>query len=288
MPFEPGRYIADLEYLPQELVPETPVKKFSIVDVRCVDNYKCQFIVEIQTNWYDAFMKRILFNGGKAYVRQLGKGEEYHLLQPVYTLSILTENFDHKTNSFYHHFQIINCENSNEVIPGLEFILVELTEKFRPETILDRKLMVLWLRFLKEVNEGMTTLPAEMQANEHIRQAAELCEEGAFTPEELARYEKFWDAVRIEKTVKESERREGRAEGRAEGLVEGRAEGLVEGKAIGMEKGMEKGEAVGMEKVVVNSYRSGYSIEAISTITGLTIEQIIEILKRHGLHGIEN
>ena len=151
MPFEPGRYIEEIEYLSAEMTPDNPAKKFSVVDVRCTDNFRRQFIVEMQTRWYEAFMNRIVFNAGKAYVKQLGRSEDYHLLQPVYTLSILNRNFDKKTPKFYHHFQIINRENSDEIIPCLEFVLVELTEKFRPETIADHKLMVLWLRFLQEV-----------------------------------------------------------------------------------------------------------------------------------------
>jgi len=238
MPFDTGRYIIDLEYLPQELAPDTPGRKFSIVDVRCIDNFKRQFIIEIQTSWYDAFMNRIVFNAGKAYVKQLYRSEAYHLLQPVYSLCILTENFDHKTDRFYHHFQIVNRENTDEIIPGLEFVLVELTEKFRHETISDRKLMVLWLRFLKEVNEDMKTLPEEMQENEYIRQAAELCEEGAFTPEELARYDHFWDAVRIEKTIKES----------------ARIEGITE--------------------IALNLLKMGVSVEIVSNATGLSEQQI--------------
>ncbi|GHV48077.1 hypothetical protein FACS1894181_02910 [Bacteroidia bacterium] len=39
MPLEEGRYIESLEYLSPENVPENPLKKFSIVDVRCKDNY---------------------------------------------------------------------------------------------------------------------------------------------------------------------------------------------------------------------------------------------------------
>jgi len=244
MPFENGRQILELEYLPQELAPDTPGRKFSIVDVRCKDNFERQFIVEIQLNWYDAFMKRIVFNAGKAYVRQLGKGQEYHLLQPVYTLCLLVENFDLKTDRFYHHFQIVNRENTDEIIPGLEFVLVELTEKFRPETISDRRLMVLWLRFLKEVNEDMTSLPEEMMENEFIRLAAELCEIGAFTPEELAQYEGFWDAVRIEKTVKESGKQEGKIE------------------------------------TALNMLADGVSIENVCKYTGLAKQQIEEIRKK--------
>jgi len=42
-----------------------------------------------------------------------------------------------------------------------------------------------------------------------------------------------------------------------------------------------EGEAIGLEKIVINGHLAGYSIEDISTFTGLTPEQIIEILKKH-------
>ena len=258
MPFEAGRYIVDLEYLPAELTPESPGKKLSIVDVRCKDNFGRHFIIEMQNDWNPDFFSRIIFNAGKVYVKQLDRGEDYHLLQPVYTLSILNQNFDRKSDKFYHHYQIVNIENTDEIIPGLEFILVELTEKFHPETIKDRKLMVLWLRFLKEVNEDMTELPAEMQENEFIREAAQLCEKGAYTPEELARYEGFWDMVRIEKTRIGGAERKGRAEGRAEGRVEGEAKGRAEEK----------------NEIALNLLKMGLSIEMVNEATGLSTPQI--------------
>jgi len=254
MPFEPDRFIEEVEYLPSEMVPENPGRKYSIVDVRCIDNYKCQFIVEMQANWEEGFMSRILFNAGKAYVRQLGKGQEYDLLQPVYTLAILSDNFDHKSERFYHHYKIVNVENTDEVIEGLEFILVELTEKFRPEKMIDRKLAVLWLRFLKEVNENLKELPPEMMENEDIRMAAELCEEGAFTLNELATYEKYWDMVRTEKTAIKSATKRGREEGRAEG------------------------ETFIQKKMIENGVRAGIAVEIISTMTGLTIEEVKKII----------
>ena len=223
MPFEAGRHILTLEYLPVEQVPDNPGKKNSIVDVKCRDNYDRQFIIEMQMDWEALFMNRIVFNAGKAYVRQLKRREAYHLLQPVYTLAILNENFDRKTPHFYHHYRIVNRENTEEIIPGLEFVLIEL-DKLRPETVSDRKLAVLWLRFLKEIDENVTALPPEMQANEHIRQAAELCEESAFTPEELTAYDKYWDIIRTEIAVRESALQKGRAEGEATGLQKGRAE----------------------------------------------------------------
>ena len=219
MPFEPGRHIVELTYLPAEQVPDNPGKKNSIVDVKCKDNYQRQFIVEMQMDWDEIFMNRIVFNASKAYVRQLDRSENYHLLQPVYTLAILNENFDHKTSEFYHHFQIVNRGNTDEIIPGLEFILVELP-KIYLDNRSDRKMAVLWLRFLKEVGEDMKILPPEMQAHEHIRQAVELCEEGAFTEGELEAYDRYWDMVRTNKSLRISALRKGEAKGLAKGEAE--------------------------------------------------------------------
>ena len=270
MPLPADRLIVEIEYLPSELMPDTPIKKYSIVDVRCKDNYKRQFIIEMQMFWNSDFYNRIVFNAGKAYVKQLEKGDDYHLLQPVYTLALVNENFN-KSQKYYHHYQIVNREDTEEVIPGLEFVLIELTDKFYAETLTDRKLMVLWLRFLKETNEKMSELPSEMQENLHISKAAELCERAAFTPEELLKYEASKEHIRIERAVREGTRRDA--------LAEGEAIGLEKGKAIGLEKGKAMGEAKIYKKAIANAHKAGHSIEIISTIIGLPQGEIIKILK---------
>ena len=234
MPFPAERQIKEVEYLPAEQVPDIPGKKNSIVDVKCRDNNNGVFIIEMQMLWTDDFTKRLVFNAGKAYVRQLEKGESYNLLQPVYTLAILNENFDDKTAQFYHHYLIVNKENNEEVIEGLEFVLVEL-KKFKPEKWLDRKMATLWMRFLREVNEGLLELPEELANNEKIRKAAELCKEACFTPEEFAVYEAYWDIIRTEKTLREGSL--------AKGLAEGEVIGLAKGEVIGLAKGLAKGES---------------------------------------------
>ena len=97
LPFDhPGDEITAVEYLPAELVPQTPLRKNSIVDVRCRDNRGRQFIVEMQMVWSPEFKQRVLFNASKAYVRQLGGGEDYDLLQPVYSLNLKPHNYSDK------------------------------------------------------------------------------------------------------------------------------------------------------------------------------------------------
>ena len=85
--------IESLEYLPTELVPDIPVFKNSIVDVRCVDINGRQFIVEMQMLWTDSFKSRVLFNASKAFVKQIDRGQKYEGLQPVYSLCIVNEDF---------------------------------------------------------------------------------------------------------------------------------------------------------------------------------------------------
>ena len=259
MPLAADRQIEEVEYLPAEQVPDIIGKKNSIVDVKCKDKSGRVFIVEMQMLWTDDFMNRIVFNASKAYVRQLDKNMGYHLLQPVYTLAILNENFDHKTEQFYHHYSIVNRENTDEVIEGLQFVLVEL-QKFKSEKWSERKIAALWLQFLKEVGEGMRILPSELAENELIRKAAELCEEGAFTPAELEAYDKYWDIIRTEKTISEGS--------------------LVKGEAIGLEKGRAEGEHKKACSIALNLLKKGMSIEDVSDMTGLSKEQI-EKLKEH-------
>jgi len=265
MPLPADRQIEEVEYLPAEQVPDILGKKNSLVDVKCKDKSGRMFIVEMQMLWTDDFMNRIVFNAGKAFVRQLDKNMGYHLLQPVYTLAILNENYDHKTEQFYHHYGIVNRENTDEVIDGLEFVLVEL-KKFKSEKWSERKIAALWLKFLKEVGEDMTTLPAELAENEQIRKAAELCEEAAFTPEELAVYEGYWDWVRIEKTIKEGSLAIGLKKGEAIGIKKGETIGLKKGETIGLEKGK--------TEIALKMLKKGVSIEDICDFTGLSKEQI--------------
>lgn len=66
LPLNPRHEIREIEYLPAELVPENPLRKNSIVDVRCRDAEGRQFIVEMQMIWSPEFRQRVLFNASKA------------------------------------------------------------------------------------------------------------------------------------------------------------------------------------------------------------------------------
>ena len=48
LPLDEGKQVESIEYLPPEMVPETPLGKNSIVDVRCEETGGRKFIVEMQ------------------------------------------------------------------------------------------------------------------------------------------------------------------------------------------------------------------------------------------------
>ena len=191
--------ITSVTYLTPEMVPQTPTRKFSIVDVRCEDAQGRQFIVEMQMVW-SAVKQRVLFNASKAYVKQLNRGEDYSLLKPVYSLNLVNEVFEPELEEYYHYYHLVHEEHTERVIDGLHLVFVELP-KFTPHTFTEKKMQVLWLRFLTEINEKTKTVPAELLANPEIAKAVSEIEESAYTEEELLGYDDFWDAVSVEKTL---------------------------------------------------------------------------------------
>ncbi len=257
LPLTAGQEITDIEYLPSEMVPENPLRKNSIVDVRCKDKTGRQFIVEMQMIWSPEFKQRVLFNASKAYVRQINAGEQYELLQPVYSLNLVNEVFEPELKGYYHHYQMVHVENSDKVIDGLQLIFVELP-KFTPHTYSEKKMQVLWLRYLTEINEQTREVPEELMANPEVKKAVNALEVSAFTDAQLAGYEKFWDIISTEKTLYNSAERKGMAAGIAQGIAQGKEEGKNEERNL----------------IALNLKKQGIPFELISQCTGLSVKEI--------------
>ena len=249
LPLNPRHEIREIEYLPAELVPENPLRKNSIVDVRCRDAEGRQFIVEMQMIWSPEFRQRVLFNASKAYVRQIDTGQEY----------------EPELEGFYHYYQLVHMEHTEKVIEGLHLIFVELP-KFNPHTYSEKKMQVLWLRFLTEINEHTREVPPELLANPEVKKAVNAVEESAFTEAQLLGYEKFWDIISVEKTLYNSAIRKGMAKG----IEEGMTKGIEVGRAEGIVEGIEKEKLVIARQMKVD----GLPYDTISKYTGLPVEKI--------------
>lgn len=283
LPLDDAHLVKSVEYIPVEMVPDNPLKKNSIVDVRCHDQDGRQFLVEMQMIWSKEFMQRVLFNASKAYVRQLDKKEDYNLLQPVYSLNLVNDVFMDDIPEYYHHYDIVNVEHTDKRIEGLHLIFVELP-KFKPHTFSERKMQILWLRFLTEMGD-VRIVPREFLANPEVKKAVDILEESSYTDAQLNGYDKFWDIVRTERTYINAAIRKGMSEGRAEGFEQGRAKGRAEGRAEGIEKGRAEGMAQGraegeksaLYKVVERMRAMGLNDSQIAEATGMDLRQIEEL-----------
>lgn len=277
LPLPEDRQIESIDYLPAELVPENPLRKSTIVDVRCKDISGRHFVVEMQMEWTTAFMQRVLFNASKVYVSQVAEGELYRKLQPVYSLNLVNDIFERDVPDYRHDYSIVHDKYSDKIIEGLHFTFIELP-KFTPQSYSEKRMAVLWLRYLTEIDSRTTDVPSDLLDNPFIGKALNEVRKSAFSEAELATYEKFWDIVSREMTLAAGKLEEGLAKGREEGLEEGLAKGREEGLEEGLAKGREEGLAKGREEERLEIARklkvNGVSTETIATVSGLSVEEV--------------
>ncbi len=256
LPLPEGQQIVELEYLSPEMIPETFLEKFTSVDVRCKDNLGRQFLVEMQMNWTTAFKQRVLFNASRAYVTQSDKGVEFRSLKPVYALNLINANYLPQSPDYYHHYAVVHLKDSNERLHGLEFVFIEL-EKFKARNIAQKKLQVLWLRFMTEINERTEMIDPELLEQPEIQKAITFVMEASLSKAEKLLYEKNWDRISSEKTLLSA--------------------ALAEGEAKGWEKGIEEGSMKVKIEIAKRLKKSGMPLAEIANITGLSREDIENI-----------
>ena len=257
LPLKEGEEIKEIEYLPTELYPKEAWKKNSMLDVQCKDIQGKRFQIKVQMIWSSEFTYRFLFNDNKkVYIQQMAD----ELLQPVYSLNLVNEIYEPDMEEFYHYYTMVHEERTDKVIDGLHLIFVELP-KFQPHTLKEKKMAVLWLRYLTEITDRTRQIPQELLDSPDVGKAVKILEKSAYTDAQLAGYEQFWDAVSVEKTIMISSERKGRAEG----LAEGRAEG------------MQIGERRKQLEIAHKLKSMGLSVEEIMEGTGLTAEEIEQL-----------
>lgn len=253
--------IVSLTYLSPEQIPDIlPDMKFTTVDVKCKDDQDRTFIVEMQMSNHTYFKDKVLFGATRAYSQQLDRGKWYSELAPVYALGILNDVAFKESKEWFHHYLMTDTKDISKTLKGVELIFIELP-KFKPETILEKKMTVLWLRFLK-LSQG-AKIPKDLLEDQHIHKAIECLQISSFTKEELARYEWYWDSISMGKSI----------------VGDATEKGMEKGRAEGGKVGMKKGEEVGKVKGRVEAFfEMGVSEIEIAQKTGLSLEEVRKIL----------
>ena len=254
LPLPDDMEIKSVEYLTPENIPDTPAKKYSIVDVYCTDNYKRNFIVEMQSYWNTEFFARTLFNAASVYTKQLKKGMSFSDLKDVYALSLVNDKkgFNYGDEEYIQEYYLTNKQHEKDKRTDISMVFIVLPN-FKPQNRAVKKMHDLWLKFLTEIDENTIDAAPELIENKETNEALEMLRASAFTDEEMMAYEKYWLDVSTEKSALEHEREEGRAEGRAEG---------EQSKAISIAR-MMKADGEPVEKIIKYS---GLTAEEISNL----------------------
>ena len=261
--------IQSVEYLTPFHAPDNIFFNENVVNVKCTNNNGSHFFVQIQTFWAPSFSLHVKPNSSKAYISKLGKRIGMNYQEPVFSLNLVREIVDADVDNYYHFYDIVQDDLTERIIDNFHLVFVELP-KFTPHTMNEKKMQVLWLRYLTEIDGYMETVPQELLDNPEINKAMEVVEESAYTPEQLLGYDKFWDIIRTENTLYNSGVRQGLEKGIEQGLEKGRWEGRKEGMKLGVLKGR-------VETVMAIARRmksKGSSFADIQELTGLSEEEI--------------
>ena len=239
LPFDkPEEEIVGVEYLPNNALRSDPWRRNCLLNMVCRNKGGQSYMVEILMMWSSMFRGRVGFHASKAYVRRLevldkGALKVPQLTQPLYSINLVNEAFDSNSDTWYHYYPQVYAEDTDKVIEGLRFIFVELP-KFTPYTYNEKKMQVLWLRYLTEIDEETRQVPQELLDNPEIHQAVTQIEESAFSDAQLLGYDAFWDSVRVENTLISDALKKGLEQGREQGRMEERLSTARKLKGLGI------------------------------------------------------
>ena len=264
LPLKKGEEIQSVEYLTPFHAPDNLFFNENVVNVKCTNNNGSHFFVQIQTFWAPSFSLHVKPNSSKAYISKLGKRIGMNYQEPVFSLNLVREIVDADVDNYYHFYDIVQDDLTERIIDNFHLVFVELP-KFTPHTMNEKKMQVLWLRYLTEIDGYMETVPQELLDNPEINKAMEVVEESAFSPEQLLGYDKFWDIIRTETTLYNSGVRQGLEKGMERGREAGRLEGRLEGRAEGI------------RQTALNLKSMGLGIADIQKATGLSEEEIRDL-----------
>ena len=253
LPLSDEEQIHKIEYLPTELVPENNSYRYAIANILCTDTKGNKLCVVIRMEWSNFFEQRVQFLTSELYVDPVIKQVKYFAQYPTYSLNLINDTFKYDTPDFIHNYRIVHDKDSNKVIEGLHFTFIELP-KFTPHSISDKRMMVLWLRFLTEINANTQEIPSDLLRDPEIGKAVEELKISGFTDAELRAYDKFWDSVRVEKTLQ------------------------YDSYQQGMAKGEEVGKSQRSIEIAKNMLAKGMDAATVMEITGLTESQMQQLM----------
>ncbi|WP_297205606.1 Rpn family recombination-promoting nuclease/putative transposase [uncultured Brachyspira sp.] len=224
--------------------------KESITDVKCITQNGSVVIIEIQLQGNSRFPERILYYWASNYSKLLKQGEKYDALTPVISINLLNFNLD-DSNNIHSCYMIYDTINQKLLTDHLQIHIIEL-KKFK-YNLLEPDLNC-WLKFFT------------MRDNKE-EVMSELVKEKPIMEEVQKKYNNF---IKDRLMMNEYDKRQAYLYGNQIMLEEERRLGIEEGIRLGIEKG-EKNKSI---LIAGEMKKENMSLELISRLTGLSIEEI--------------
>ena len=259
--------ITDLTYLKADRLGSSMEDRKAVFDLYCENERGEKFIVELQKTKQKFFKDRTVYYSTFPIREQAERGSDWNFeLKAVYTVAILDFVFDNdkaEKDKYRYDVKLSDIETCKVFYDKLTFVYLEMP-KFQKDIKTLQSRFDKWMYVIRNLNK-LDRLPDELREGifEKLFEVAEIAK---FTPEEVQAYEDSLKSYRDLKNSLDTAREEGRQEGREEGIIEGRQEGKEEGKYE--EKRL----------TVLKSHQAGLSLEVISSITGLSSDEIQKII----------
>lgn len=251
-----------VEYRDREQERDTIYSKRTVLDLVCVDDKGNIFSVEVQQEVDSALFNRCVYYAAGHYHGELLEGKYYDVLHPVYVVAFLKTCFPHEDESQWDADHLISEyrfieKRTKEFAPPTIFItFVELGRftKGEAECRSERDRVFFWFNnsCMAEESPSCASDDPEMQSLVEATRIA------AFPPEKKNIYNRD---IMTELDIKYAEKKKFEA-----GLEQGR------------EEGREEGVAKTKQEIVRNLVAMGMPAEKIAEVTGLTEEQLKEMM----------
>ncbi|MBF0592232.1 MAG: Rpn family recombination-promoting nuclease/putative transposase [Nitrospirae bacterium] len=219
------RLIGDISILSPYQAPKIDDLKYTVLDIRAVDKRGVTFIIEIQVQREESFAKRVLYYTSKAYVNQLGRGDDYPKLNQVIFIGIVDFDIFEGDNYLTRHL-ILNTATLKHELKDFEFNFIELP-KFKKGEDEVESIIEKWVHFIKNaVSLEMVPKCADFV---EIKDAYEIANESTWSKQEFEVYEYWQIRAQIDRGAAEYNAKKAIENSFDKGKVEGRLEGLLEG-----------------------------------------------------------
>ena len=258
--------IVEVEYLTPEQVPPRHDLKLSMLDVKCTDASGTHYVVEMQVIAVEGFQKRVVYNACKAYVLQLGAGDDYPQLSGVIAVTLCNfvlwpqkDGSDDYKVPMLSRWRMQEQHGGERGLNEVQYVFLELPKyqaDHKPKTTVEK-----WAYFFREAR-SLERIP-EVLAEAPYAEALEVTRKANLSDDEWQAYDREKIAEQdfrggLSLAEKQGEERgeqrglaKGRKEGEKRGLAKGRKEGVALGEKRGLAKGREEGVALGLAQAIL-------------------------------------